>query len=117
MVIWWVLRGTLADPLFLMSLGLITAAYPPLGTALLVHRRSRAGQTVLMWAAFTGLTLFWFPATTLGFGAQFRSWPWIGLGLLTITWGALNTWLVARAPARPPAESDPSPRSEVLLGT
>jgi hypothetical protein len=100
-----------------MSLGLITAAYPPLGTALLLHRRSRAGQTVLMWAAFTGLTLFWFPATTFGFGSQFRSWPWVGLGLLTITWGAVNTWLVAKAPARPPAESELIPRSEVFLGT
>jgi len=117
MAIWWVLRGTLADPLFLLSLGLITAAYPPLGTALLLHRRSRAGQTVLMWAAFTGLTLFWFPATTLGFGRQFRTWPWIGLGLLTITWGAVNTWLVARAPARPATERVGLSRSEVFLGT
>ncbi len=116
--IWWVLKGTLADPLFLMSLGLITAAYPPMGTALLLHRRSRAGQTPLMWAAYTGLTAFWFPATTFGFGDQFRSAPWIALGLLSFGWGALNTWLVARAPAaRPPAESEHSPRSEVLLGT
>jgi hypothetical protein len=115
--IWWILKGSLADPLFLMSLGLITAAYPPMGMALLLHRRSRAGQTVLMWAAYTGLTMFWFPATIFGFGDQFRSGPWIGLWVLSTGWGALNTWLVSRAPARPPAESDASPRSEVLLGT
>jgi hypothetical protein len=30
---------------------------------------------------------------------------------------ALNTWFVARAPARPPAESGHFPRSEVFLGT
>jgi hypothetical protein len=115
--LWWILKGALADPLFLMSLGLITAAYPPMGTALLLHRRSRAGQTVLMWAAYTGLTMFWFPATTFGFGHQFRSGPWIGLWVLSTGWGAVNTWLVARAPARPPAESANGPRSEVLLGT
>ena len=115
--LWWILKGTLADPLFLMSLGLITAAYPPMGMALLLHRRSRAGQTVLMWAAYTGLTMFWFPATTFGFGDQFRSWPWVGLWVLSTGWGALNTWLVARAPARPPTESDVPSRSEVLLGT
>jgi hypothetical protein len=115
--LWWILKGTLADPLFLMSLGLITAAYPPMGMALLLHRRSRAGQTVLMWAAYTGLTMFWFPATFFGFGDQFRSWPWVGLWVTSTGWGALNTWLVARAPARPPAESAPTPRSEVLLGT
>jgi hypothetical protein len=37
--------------------------------------------------------------------------------VLSTGWGALNTWLVFRAPARPPAESDLLPRSEVLLGT
>jgi hypothetical protein len=115
--LWWILKGTLSDPLFLMSLGLITAAYPPMGMALLLHRRSRAGQSVLMWAAYTGLTMFWFPATIFGFGDQFRSAPWIGLWVLSTGWGALNTWLVFRAPARPPAQSDLPPRSEVLLGT
>src|SRR5437763_5872683 len=53
MTLWWLVRGPFEDPLFLMSLGLVTAAYPPMGLGLLLHRRGAAGQTVLMWASFT----------------------------------------------------------------
>jgi len=95
MSIWWVVRGTFDDPLFLVSLGLVTAAYPPLGMALFVHRRGGAGQTTVMWGSFTLLTLLWYPAAAYGFGAPFRSVPWLGLGALTAGWAALNTWLVA----------------------
>jgi hypothetical protein len=90
-----------------MSLALVTAAYPPMGMALILHRRGAPGQTVVMWGAFTALTLFWYPAAAYGFGEQFRSWPWLGLGALTAAWGALNTWLVARA-RRTPVPSPPS---------
>lgn len=106
MTIWWGVIGTFDDPLFLMSLCLVTAAYPPMGMALLLHRRGAAGQTVLMWGAFTALTLLWYPGAAYGFGEQFRSWPCLGLGALTAAWGALNTWLVARA--RVPSSSLPS---------
>ena len=99
MAIWWVVIGTFDDPLFLMSLGLVTAAYPPMGTALLLHRRGAAGQSVVMWGSFTGLTLLWYPAAALGFGDQFQSAVWLGLGALTAGWAALNTWLVARSRA------------------
>lgn len=109
MAVWWVARGTFDDPLFLVSLGLVTAAYPPLGTALLMHRRGAAGQTALMWGSFTVLCLLWYPAAAVGFGPQFRSAPWLGLGALTTTWAAVNTWLVARAtsPGQSPAPDQP----------
>jgi len=103
MPLWWLVRGTFTDPLFLMSLGLVTAAYPPMGTALLLSRRGAAGQSVLMWLSFTALALLWFPATAYGFGPQFRAWPWLGLGALTTVWAAVNTVLVAKSPARAPA--------------
>lgn len=102
MTIWWVVKGTFDDPLSLMSLGLVTAAYPPMGMALLLHRRGPAGQTALMWGAFTVLALLWFPGAAYGFGEQFRSWPWLGLGALTTIWAAVNTWLVATARAAAP---------------
>jgi len=101
MVLWWVVRGTFDDPLFLVSLGLVTAAYPPMGLALLLHRRGAAGQTTLMWGSFTALTLLWYPAAAIGFGEPFRSTVWLGMGALTTAWAALNTWLVATATAAP----------------
>jgi hypothetical protein len=107
MSIWWVVRGTFDDPLFLMSLGLVTAAYPPLGMALLLHRRGPAGQTTLMWGSFTVLTLLWYPAAAYGFGPQFRSVPWLGLGALTAAWAGLNTWLVADRGLKQPVPINP----------
>ena len=99
MALWWVVRGTFDDPLFLVSLGLVTAAYPPMGMALLVHRRGAGGQTPLMWASFTALTLLWYPAAAIAFGEAFRSAVWLGMGALTTAWAALNTWLVVTASA------------------
>jgi hypothetical protein len=99
MALWWVVRGTFDDPLFLVSLGLVTAAYPPMGMALLLHRRGAAGQTTLMWGSFTALTLLWYPAAAIGFGEAFQSTVWLGMGALTTAWAALNTWLVATASA------------------
>jgi|SRR5581483_8348681 len=97
--LWWIVRGTFDDPLFLVSLGLVTAAYPPMGMALLVHRRGAAGQTTLMWASFTALCVVWYPAAAYGFGPAFRSTVWLGMGALTTVWAAINTGLVATATA------------------
>jgi hypothetical protein len=117
MTIWWVVVGTFDDHLFLMSLALVTAAYPPMGMALILHRRGAAGQTVVMWGAFTALTLFWYPAGAYGFGEQFRSWPWLGLGALTAAWGALNTWLVSRARRTVPPSPPPGGAAEPLTAS
>jgi hypothetical protein len=64
-----------------------------------LHRQGAAGQTVVMWGAFTVLTLLWYPAAAIGFGEPFHSTVWLGLGALTAAWAALNTWLVARSAA------------------
>jgi hypothetical protein len=117
MTIWWFAIGTFDDHLFLMSLGLVTAAYPPMGMALLLHRRGAAGQTVLMWAAFTALTVMWYPGAAYGFGEQFQSWLWLGLGALTAAWGALNTWLVARARRAPAPLSTSGAAAEPLAAS
>jgi hypothetical protein len=114
MTLWWIVRGTFDDPLFLVSLGLITAAYPPMGMALLAHRRGPAGQTTLMWASFTALCVCWYPGAAYGFGPAFQSTVWLGMGALTTAWAGLNTWLVASATA---AARNPSPIAEPRRAT
>ncbi|MEW6475806.1 MAG: hypothetical protein AB1679_26420 [Actinomycetota bacterium] len=95
--IWLVLKDAIADPLFQVTFALTVAMFPPFGMALLLRRRSARGQTTAMWAGFTAAPAGWFAATMVAFGPAFRSWLWAGLGLVTVTWGAATTLLVARA--------------------
>lgn len=101
-VIWLALKRVVADDLFQVTFALTAAMFPPFGMALLLRRGSRRGQTVRMWAGFTVAPTFWFLATVVAFGPPFRSAVWILLGVVTATWGALTTVLVARAPAGEP---------------
>jgi hypothetical protein len=106
-LIWEVVKGSLADPLYLYSLGVAIVAYPPFGMALLIQRRSRQGQSVVMWLGFLGTAVGWFVASTLWFGPDFRTWRWLALGAVSIGWGIVTTVLVHRAPAIPPMAGEP----------
>lgn len=109
-VLWEVVKGTMADPLYLYSLSFATVAYPPFGMAMVIRRRSRQGQSLLMWLGYLGTAVGWFTASTLWFGPDFRAWRWLALGAISIGWGLVTAWVVHRAPA--PASSPPAPVPE-----
>ncbi|MGH9034551.1 MAG: hypothetical protein ACRD0O_02215, partial [Acidimicrobiia bacterium] len=105
-VLWEVVKGMLGDPLYLYSLAVAVVAYPPFGMAMVIRRRSRQGQSTLMWLGFLGTATGWFVASTLWFGPEFRAWRWLALGAVSIGWGVVTTLIVHRAPApesAPPA--------------
>lgn len=95
--VWLVLKQAIADPLFQVTFALTVAMFPPFGMALLFRRGSARGQTTTMWAGFTVAPAGWFAATIVAFGPAFRSWQWISLAAVTVTWGTATTLLIARA--------------------
>lgn len=103
-VIWLLVKSALNDDLYILSFFFAISWYPPLGMALVLRRKSRQGQTPLMWASFTAMGLFSFLASWFFFGPVFQSWLWLGFWTATLGWSLVTTWLVYRAPAYQPEE-------------
>lgn len=101
---WLLVKNTLSDDLYIVSFFVAIAWYPPFGTALLLRRKSRQGQTPLMWASFTAMGLFSFLASWFFFGPVFQSWLWLGFWTATLGWSLVTTWMVYRAPLYQPEE-------------
>ncbi len=101
-VVWAYLKWALDDPLYLLSFHLTNVLYPAFGIALTLRRGSRRGQTMLMYAAAFGVSACWFAASVLWLGPQFRTWPWIALGTVTLVWSAAAAAVLHRAPAHRP---------------
>ena len=108
-LLWEVVKGSLGDPLYIVSFGLCVAAYPPFGIALVIRRGSRQGQSVLMWVAFVVTGVAWFIASTVWFTPEFREWRWIALGIVSTLWAVAATLVVSRAPAYVPPELETLP--------
>jgi hypothetical protein len=94
-VVWSTIKAALNDDLYLISIGLTIAVYPPFAIALILRRGSTRGQSVLMWTGFCGLAIGWFSVTTTVFGAPFHTWQWILLGAFSIVGALAGLWLVA----------------------
>lgn len=103
-VIWLLVKSALNDDLYILSFFFAISWYPPLGMALLMRRKTRQGQTPLMWASFTAMGLFSFLASWFFFGPALHSWLWLAFWAVTIGWSLVTTWMVYRAPAYQPEE-------------
>lgn len=97
LIIWWSVKATLDDSLYVIAFALTIAVYPPFAIALTLSRRSIRGQSVVMWLGFCGLDFGWFSVSTVYFGPAFHSWQWLTLAAFSCVGGLAGTWLVARA--------------------
>lgn len=106
MLVWAFVKHVLADPLYIASFHITNAVGPFFFTALVIRRRSRAGQSPLIAAGYLAMSTCWFVAATLWFGPEFRSFPYLAVWAAT-TAGCL-AWLYAlrRAPSDKPAAPD-----------
>jgi hypothetical protein len=86
----------LGDDLFLTAFGLTIAVYPAWGIPLMIRRRSVAGQSTTMWAAYSCLVLAWWAATISFMGPAFRHWQWVTLGTLALIGGLTGLFIVRR---------------------
>jgi len=93
-VFWGITKATLDDPLFLMTF-MLTAVWA-LGSniALAVRRGPLVGQSVLQWAAFTGMIGSYGLVSIVVFGGDFRKLPWVLLCVTGVLGGiGMTIWL------------------------
>jgi hypothetical protein len=96
---WWAVKNVLDDELFLFAFGFTAFWCAPFGTALMLRRRSRLGNSQRMWAGYTAIPLYYWPATMLYLPDGFRSPAWVALGAVAVLWGLANVVLARSLPA------------------
>lgn len=101
---WLLIKTSLGDPLFFITFAITAVWSVPFHTALMVKRRSRAGQSVVMEASTVVMIL-----SLTGAFAQidpfFRSIPFLAFVLTFTLWPLANIWLIRRLPDYKPAEA------------
>lgn len=101
-VIWWLVKASVDDELFLTSF-LMTIVWPmPFTTAQILRRRSRKGISVLQETVLAPMFLGLWGALCL-IDPFFRSPVFIALAVVAVCWALFNVWLVRRAPDYRPA--------------
>ena len=107
-VVWLFVKSELNDELYIGYFHLANMAGPLFAAPQLLHRRSRAGTTPLIWGAYTLMVLSWFTACALWFGEPFAS-PGYLLFYATCTLAsAAMTIAVMRMPYQPARMAQPA---------
>jgi surface polysaccharide O-acyltransferase-like enzyme len=107
-IAWEYLREVVDDPLYQVGPPLTMLAYPLTGAALVMRRRSAAGQTVRMWTSFAAMAVFWWTTTVIWFAEPpFRSWPYIAAGVATVAGCLGMARVVGRLRAAEPQPAEP----------
>jgi len=101
-IVWLSVKKVLADELWLFTFGWTVWFCVPFVIPLMLRRRSRAGQSSLMWLAYIGMAIsYWIAVWPLD--DFFRSAEWLGLGFVIVGWAVATLWVLRRLPANPPA--------------
>jgi hypothetical protein len=73
-IVWWSLvRHVLNDPLWIIYFDFANFVGPFFGIALVVRRRSRAGQAPMIWWCYAAMSACWYIAQGFWFGPAFQS--------------------------------------------
>ncbi len=97
-VSWVLIKGAIADPLYLLTFMLTLLWGGPSGSALLGRRPDGRGQSVLEWIGFTVMAVMYSITSIFFFGGGFfHSWPYVLLCVTASVWSALHLRAVHRA--------------------
>ena len=117
-VSWVLVKGALADDLYLLTFMLTLLWGGPSGSALLGRRPDGRGQSVLEWIGFTTMAVMYSITSIFFFGGGFfQGWAYVGLCVCASTWSAVHlrqvwlspaplaSWTPRREPARAPVDA------------
>lgn len=97
-VVWLGVKQMIADELWFFSFGWTVWFCTPFVIPLMLRRGSAAGQSMLMWGAYTGMVVCWWIAVW-PLDPYFRSPYWVGLGVVTVLWALTIIIVMRRLPA------------------
>jgi hypothetical protein len=84
---WALLKGALADPLYLLSFMATLLWGGPSSSALLGCRPDGRGQSVLEWMAFSAMAIICSITSICFFGGGFfHSWQYVGICAAAVIW-------------------------------
>ena len=114
-VIWSMIRHVINDALWITYFDLANLVGPIFAAALIVKRRSAAGQTTVIWYAYAAMAALWFIAESLWFGPVFRSSEYFAVAILCVGASLAVAYTVGRL-RRPATEAAPQLKASRPLG-
>jgi hypothetical protein len=118
-VLWSLFRHIIVDPLWINYFALANVVGPIFAAGLVIKRRSRAGQTPLIWVCYAAMSACWYVAESLWFGPTFQSDEYIAVGILAVGASLAVAYALTRLPAyvpEPAPERAVSPPAPALRG-
>jgi hypothetical protein len=97
-VVWNLFWESMGDPLAITYFCIANAALPLLYIGLLLRRRTSAGTAPIVWWGYLGMISCWFPALTLFYGPQFRSFWYFAIWVVCTVAGVGVLIAVRRLP-------------------
>lgn len=100
-VLWLLVKRSIDDELYLISFPITAFWAVPFGTALMLRRRSRRGQTVLQ-PLCVAIIVAGFQGALWYVDDFFRSPEFLGFTAMAVLWSLVNVWLLRTLPAHQP---------------
>jgi hypothetical protein len=109
--LWILVKISMDDPLYLISFPITAFWAVPFGTALMLRRKSRRGQSVLQPLCIAVIVAS-LQAALWSVNDFFRQWPFVAFTVMAIVRSLANAWLLSTLPKWDPK----SVRSPVAAG-
>ena len=73
LIVWYVIKQFLGDPIYAFTFGATGLIAPALVLGRILMRGDAKGQSITIWASYTGMQTCWLSATIIFFGDAFRT--------------------------------------------
>ncbi|KAA1421914.1 hypothetical protein F0U44_06510 [Nocardioides humilatus] len=97
-VLWILVKRSIDDDLYLISFPITAFWAVPFGTALMLRRGSRRGQSALQ-PACVAVIVVGFQGALWFVDDFFRSWEFLTFTVMAVGWSLANIWLIRTLPA------------------
>lgn len=97
-VLWWLVKQSMDDPLYLISFPITAFWAVPFSTAIILRRGTRRGQSMLQDIC-VALIVVGFQGALWHVDAFFRSAPFVAFTAMAVVWSLANVWLLSQVPA------------------
>jgi hypothetical protein len=112
-IVWWSLvRHVLNDPLWIIYFDFANFVGPFFGAALVLRRKTRAGQTPMIWWCYAAMSACWYIAQGFWFGPSFQSDEYSFLAAFCVVAAAGLAYVLSRMPAYVTAPAPEAGRSQ-----
>ena len=96
-VLWWLVKQSMDDPLYLISFPITAFWAVPFSTAIFLRRGNRGGQSILQDPCVAAIVLG-FQGALWHVDPFFRSVPFVVFTAMAVTWSLANVWLLRQVP-------------------